>query len=80
MRMELDIEKEKNEGHKQIATALKDLGDMGYRVKGISVNGDGVLDITCHCPQVNEGSRDGISDSVNWVDLSNNSGTTEKAQ
>jgi hypothetical protein len=56
--MELNQEKEIIDGHKQISTAIQDLGRMGYRIKGISVNSGGFLNITCYCPQVNEGSKE----------------------
>ena len=63
--MEQIVEKEKAEGHKQIAAALKDLGSLGYWVNNIHWQ-SGFLTIGCYCPQVNEGSTlsmDGISES-----------------
>ena len=69
--MEQALIESKNEGHEAITAVVRDLGNLGYRVKSIDYQ-DGFLHIGCYCPQDHEGGKS----PFNWVGLSD---TQDKA-
>jgi len=77
--MEKALSYQCKKSHEAITKAMEDLGKLGYLVQNIDYT-EGFFLIKCYCPQVKEGSKDGISNPVSWVGLSDNSDTTGKAQ
>jgi hypothetical protein len=57
--LELAIMNGKKEGHKAIMAAIAERERLGYLLRGIEVNDDGALKITCYPPPEEEGNNQG---------------------
>ena len=55
--IELGREKDKTEGHTLITDIVRDLGNLGYRIKSVNYE-NGMINISCYRPQYNEGSEE----------------------